>query len=152
MSITILGKKFITAQNNTIKKVLKKVEFKNIQQVTKKAEEPKITEQLNAMATSNKVQLFKTINPAKQVEEITAKLTKEKKPFKVIKDSKGTCIVEFHPQTKFPRKTTLIKNNGKIEVKEQVKNNIRHSTGCVVYKVLNDGTLEKMAIIKPYKN
>ena len=35
--------------------------------------------------------------------------------------------------------------------KEQVKNNIHHDTGCIVYKVLNNGTLEKMAIIKPYK-
>ena len=36
--------------------------------------------------------------------------------------------------------------------KEQVKNNIKHSTGCVVYKVLNNGTLERIGIIKPYKN
>ena len=36
--------------------------------------------------------------------------------------------------------------------KEQVKNNIKHSTGCIVYKVLDNGTLERMAIIKPYKN
>ena len=36
--------------------------------------------------------------------------------------------------------------------KEQVKNNIKHSTGCIVYKVLNNGTLERIGIIKPYKN
>ena len=33
--------------------------------------------------------------------------------------------------------------------KEQVKNNIRHPQGCIVYKVLKDGTVEKMGIIKP---
>lgn len=32
--------------------------------------------------------------------------------------------------------------------KEQVKNNIRHINGCIVYKVLKDGTLERMAVIK----
>lgn len=35
--------------------------------------------------------------------------------------------------------------------KEQVKRNIRWSTGCIVYKVLKDGTLEEMAKIKPCK-
>lgn len=35
--------------------------------------------------------------------------------------------------------------------KEQLKNNIRHENGCIVYKVLNDGQLEKMAVIKPCK-
>lgn len=47
----------------------------------------------------------------------------------------------------------IIEKNSIIEcyTKEQVKNNIKHSTGCVVYKVLKDGNLERMAIIKPYK-
>ena len=35
--------------------------------------------------------------------------------------------------------------------KEQLKSNIRHENGCIVYKVLNDGQLEKMAVIKPCK-
>ena len=35
--------------------------------------------------------------------------------------------------------------------KEQLKNNIRHENGCIVYKVLNNGQLEKMAVIKPSK-
>ena len=35
--------------------------------------------------------------------------------------------------------------------KEQLKSNIRHENGCIVYKVLNNGELEKMAVIKPYK-
>ena len=35
--------------------------------------------------------------------------------------------------------------------KEQLKSNIRHENGCIVYKVLNNGQLEKMAVIKPYK-
>lgn len=33
--------------------------------------------------------------------------------------------------------------------KEQLKNNIRHDNGCIVYKVLHNGQLEKMAVIKP---
>ena len=35
--------------------------------------------------------------------------------------------------------------------KEQLKNNIRHENGCIVYKVLNNGHLEKMSVIKPNK-
>ena len=35
--------------------------------------------------------------------------------------------------------------------KEQLKKNIRHKTGCIVYKVLATGQLAKFAIIKPYK-
>ena len=35
--------------------------------------------------------------------------------------------------------------------KEQLKSNTRHENGCIVYKVLNNGQLEKMAVIKPYK-
>ena len=35
--------------------------------------------------------------------------------------------------------------------KEQVKRNIRHETGCSVYKVLNNGKLELMSHIKPTK-
>lgn len=34
---------------------------------------------------------------------------------------------------------------------EQVKAHLKHDTGCIVYKVLKDGSLERMAIIKPYK-
>lgn len=34
---------------------------------------------------------------------------------------------------------------------EQVKRNLRWSTGCIVYKVLKDGSLSEMAKIKPYK-
>ena len=33
--------------------------------------------------------------------------------------------------------------------KEQLKNNIRHENGCIVYKVLNNGQLQKMSVIKP---
>ena len=36
--------------------------------------------------------------------------------------------------------------------KEQVKANLKQKNGCIVYKVLNNGTLERMAIIKPYEN
>lgn len=32
--------------------------------------------------------------------------------------------------------------------KEQVKNNIRHENGCIVYKVSKDGTLERIGVIK----
>lgn len=35
--------------------------------------------------------------------------------------------------------------------KEQVKRNIHHKNGCIVYKV-NNGKLEKMAIIKGANN
>ena len=34
--------------------------------------------------------------------------------------------------------------------KEQVKENIRHKSGCIVYKVLASGELRKLAVIKPY--
>ena len=33
--------------------------------------------------------------------------------------------------------------------KEQLKNNIRHENGCIVYKVHKYGQLEKIGIIKP---
>lgn len=35
---------------------------------------------------------------------------------------------------------------------EQAKSHLKQENGCIVYKVLSDGTLERMAIIKPYKN
>ena len=31
--------------------------------------------------------------------------------------------------------------------KEQLKNNIRHENGCIVYKVLNNGKLEKCRLL-----
>ena len=34
--------------------------------------------------------------------------------------------------------------------KQQLKENIRHKTGCIVYKVLSNGELKKLGIIKPY--
>ena len=34
--------------------------------------------------------------------------------------------------------------------KQRVKENIRHKTGSIVYKVLATGQLTKLAIIKPY--
>ena len=47
----------------------------------------------------------------------------------------------------------IIGKNSYIEcyTKEQLKNNIRHENGCIVYKVLNNGQLEKMSVIKPSK-
>ena len=36
--------------------------------------------------------------------------------------------------------------------KEQVKEHIKQKNGCVVYRVLNNGMLEHIAIIKPYIN
>lgn len=35
--------------------------------------------------------------------------------------------------------------------KEQVKEHLRHDTGCIVYKVLNDGSLKRIGVVKPYK-
>ena len=34
--------------------------------------------------------------------------------------------------------------------KQQLKENIRHKTGCIVYKVLSNGELKKIGFIKPY--
>lgn len=51
----------------------------------------------------------------------------------------------------------VIGNDGHIKcyiecyTKEQLKNNIRHDNGCIVYKVLHNGQLEKMSIIKPIR-
>lgn len=36
--------------------------------------------------------------------------------------------------------------------KEQVKEHIKQKNGCVVYRVLNNGMLDRIAIIKPYEN
>ena len=46
----------------------------------------------------------------------------------------------------------ILKRDAWVEcyTKEQVKNSIKTKTGCIVYKVLKDGTLEKMAVIAPY--
>lgn len=35
---------------------------------------------------------------------------------------------------------------------EQVKKNIKHPTGCIVYRVLKDGNLERIGVVKPYNN
>ena len=43
----------------------------------------------------------------------------------------------------------IIEKNSYIEcyTKEQLKNNIRHENGCIVYKVLNNGKLEKCQLL-----
>ena len=47
----------------------------------------------------------------------------------------------------------VIKTNTHYEcyTKEQVMSHINQPTGTIVYKVLNNGTLERIGVVKPYK-
>ena len=85
-----------------------------------------------------------------------AKCQKSKKNFSELKANKSIISyggVYMFYSTDCNYIVKIIGKDSHIEcyTKEQLKNNIRHENGCIVYKVLNDGQLEKMAVIKPCK-